>query len=555
VVGLLGGAVVLATFTAGTGTLALVWYLHRYRGRAGADWFVATLSAQALWAFSYGAGLLVSDPGLRAYAEAASLVGLMWLGPLFLGFALEYTGRSDVVQSTAFRAVLAVPAVVSVLALTHPAHALLWRNFRVASVFDLSTVLYAIQPAGYLAATVAVATVAVAVLLLVETILDYGPLYRREAIAVATSTVPPAAGLLAWLAQAGPLPALNLGPVLLLPHVALDAYAFVGTHMFGTNPATLRAAEQSALDDREDPLFVVDADGRAVKLNERAGRLFDADRGDLPAAFGAVTGTALADLRAAGEVDVGGPGGGVYSVSYTPLADSRDDGVGGIVVLYDITEERQREQRLTVLNRVLRHNLRNELTVVTGHAKSIGSRTDDDRIERQAATVADAGRQLLSVAETARDFERVQDGGVQRTEVTPAELLARVRDAVHAEHPGAAVEADVSAPDTIDTDPDVLALALSNLVENAIVHAADDAAVSVRVSATDDGATVFEVRDRNDPIPAVETASLREGDETQLQHGQGMGLWVVKWCVTVLGGGVSFDHDGDGNVVAVTLPA
>ncbi|MFC3477688.1 sensor histidine kinase [Halobacterium litoreum] len=551
--GLIGGAVVLATFTAGAGTLALVWYLDRYRGRAGATWFMATLSAQSLWAFSYGVGLLVSERALRAYLEALSLVGLVWLGPLFLGFALEYTGRTDVVQSNAFRAVLAVPAVVSGLALTHPFHDLLWRNFRAAPVFDLSTVLYAIQPAGYLAAVVDVATVSVAVLLLVEAMLAYGPLYRREAIAVAASTVPPAAGLLVWLTKTGPWPALNLGVALLLPHVALDAYAFVGTHMFGTNPTTQRAAEQSALDDREDPLFVVDTDGRVVKLNDRAADLFGADPDALPTPFAAITGTELAALRDAGELDVSGPGGGVYAVSYTPLEDSRDDSVGGIVALYDITEERQREQRLTVLNRVLRHNLRNELTVATGHAQSIASKTDDDGIASQAEMVADAGDRLLSVAENARDFERLQERDVQRTAVDPASLLDRVRGDVREDHPDAEIDTEIGVEGSVRTDPDVLALALSNLVENAIAHADDpEPAVSIRVSTVDD-ATVFEVRDGNERIPDIETATLHEGDETQLQHGQGMGLWVVNWCVTALDGDVTFDYD-DGNVVRVALP-
>jgi hypothetical protein len=100
VVGFLGGAVVLAAFTAGTGTLALVWHLYQYRGCAGADWFVMTLAARALWAFSHGAGLLVFDRALRAYAEAVSLVGLLWLGPLFLGSALPSRGRPS---STASR--------------------------------------------------------------------------------------------------------------------------------------------------------------------------------------------------------------------------------------------------------------------------------------------------------------------------------------------------------------------------------------------------------------------------------------------------------------------
>ena len=45
-------------------------------------------------------------------------------------------------------------------------------------------------------------------------------------------------------------------------------------------------------------------------------------------------------------------------------------------VLKDITERRRREQRMEVMDRILRHNLRNEMNVVRGRAEMIRRNTD-----------------------------------------------------------------------------------------------------------------------------------------------------------------------------------
>lgn len=45
-----------------------------------------------------------------------------------------------------------------------------------------------------------------------------------------------------------------------------------------------------------------------------------------------------------------------------------------IGAIQDITLSKQREQRIMVLNRVLRHNLRNDLTIIKGHAELLGEK-------------------------------------------------------------------------------------------------------------------------------------------------------------------------------------
>ena len=65
----------------------------------------------------------------------------------------------------------------------------------------------------------------IGVLLLVGEIHAYGPLYRREATALALTTLFPATGVVVWLLGVGPWPEVNFGVPLLLFHVVLDAYA------------------------------------------------------------------------------------------------------------------------------------------------------------------------------------------------------------------------------------------------------------------------------------------------------------------------------------------
>ena len=185
-----GALVLLGTVAAAVGSVALLWYLDRHRGRAGATWFVATLGVQALAAAAYAVGLLTFDPPLRAFAEAVVWISIAWIGPLFLVFVLTYTGRRERGRSPLLAVLFAVPAVTTVLAPTNAFHGLVWRDFRIAETFGVATVLYEVGPWSYVALAVTLVTAGVGVLLLVEAVVDYGPLYRREAVAVALSTSP-----------------------------------------------------------------------------------------------------------------------------------------------------------------------------------------------------------------------------------------------------------------------------------------------------------------------------------------------------------------------------
>lgn len=549
---------------AGIGSLAaasllfvLVGILARHRGKPGATWFMAAISAHGLWCLAYGVGLFVTDPTLRVALECLSWLGFLWIGYLFLGFALDYTGRSDIRQSLLYPVLGVLPAIGSVLVVTNPWLGLMWDGATTGRVFDVVVLTYTLELPAYLFTGIGLAYTSVGILLLFETVFSYGPLYRREAAAVALSPVPPAIGLGLWVFGPDPIGAVNWGVVFSLGHAGLDVYAFVGNNMFETSPATQRVAEDEAIDTVPDPVVVLDEARRIVDYNDAAIQAFvplsadsigsDADT-VLPASFEeGQSGTYVTVSDDEGRSE--------YAVRTTTLTDHRDTVVGYSVLFRDVTDEREREQRLEVLNRVLRHNLRNKLNVINAYAAQIADDSTDHEVSDFASRIEESGQDLAEIGEKARTFDRLRRQSPTLQCVDVPAVLASVCEDMREAYPEATITLHTAGDQQVVTDHEHLSLALSNLVENAIAHGTTaDAQVDIAVRPGGDGGLAVDIVDDGPGIPDQEMAAVDGGTETDLEHGSGIGLWVAEWSIQRVGGDLTFEQRPDGTTVSVSLP-
>ncbi|OYR42493.1 histidine kinase N-terminal 7TM domain-containing protein [Halorubrum sp. Hd13] len=596
----------VGSLAGGAGAIGLALAIREHRGRPGVDWFLGVFAAQATWCLSYGVGLLVTDPTLRTALEATTWLGIVWTGIAFLGFALEYTGRSDVVRSRLFAAVVGFGLLSTALLATNPLHGAFWTGFGMDPAFGVSTVSYAFGLWAYLVVAVETVLVASAVFLLVDTLLSYGPLYRRESAAVALSSLPPGFALVAWTLELGPVPQLQLAPLMFVPHMLLDAYAFDRAEMFDRNPTTSRAAERTAIDDLADPIVALALDRRVVRLNPAAETLLGVDAEtardrpldaflDLPVEVSGSNGergdgeggareTVEGGARETVEVDAGaGAGRRTYAVSTSPLTDPSGTRVGYTVVFSDVTERERRRQQLEVLNRVLRHNLRNDAGVVRGYGELLADRLEDPELARMADAIERRAGALAALGEKAGTVERLL-ADAETSAVAVDELVGNVVADAGDRDGDATVELDVERGAEAGADggesvrdwttrvrADALRAVVENTVENALVHhdgegvERDDGGAWVRVTlgrerGEDDGSGeadrfVLTVDDDGPGIPDHEIETVESGRETALEHGSGLGLWVVAWGAAAIGADVDYaEREPRGTTVTVSIP-
>ncbi|MDS0283649.1 PAS domain S-box protein [Haloarcula onubensis] len=232
----------------------------------------------------------------------------------------------------------------------------------------------------------------------------------------------------------------------------------------------------------------------------------------------------------------------------------RDDGrVWSFGIYTDITEQIERERRLEVLNRVLRHNLRNDLTVVLGLADELHERADDEATRSLLERLLRKGEQIASLSDRAREIERsVRRDDADTAPLDVTETVASVATR-YADQYGTSI--DVSVPETPVMAADGrLRRVVGELVENALEHAGAEPSVAVDVDPAPEMVSVT-VTDDGPGIPDHELDVLTGNEPiTQLSHGSGLGLWLVIWVTESYGGTVRFENAADGASVTLALP-
>ncbi len=333
-------------------------------------------------------------------------------------------------------------------------------------------------------------------------------------------------------------------------------------------PAVERDRFESILESVDDGIYRLDADGRIEYINQAAldAHEFSYDRDDVVGAFATAVLPAddieacidaiqslVADADATSEqvpVTVeDADGTGVPAELNLALLPSDDDGhyAGSVGVLRDVTERRRRDQMLRVLNRVLRHNLRNDMNVVLGMTQLVDAECNavgdyTDRIEYVAENLVELGAKANVVEELT---------GLDGNAPESADVVSIVEHAVDTVVP-ADGNVTVDAPESaVASVPPLFEVAVENVVENAFEHD-DDPTVDVVVRRRERTVAVA-VTDDGPGLPAAELDALRSQTETPLEHASGLGLWLTDWIVDFADGTVTYDVDA-GTTVTIELP-
>ncbi|MFD1598178.1 MEDS domain-containing protein [Halobellus rarus] len=225
---------------------------------------------------------------------------------------------------------------------------------------------------------------------------------------------------------------------------------------------------------------------------------------------------------------------------------------------YNLSQARrdvvQREQRIGVLNRTLRHNIRNELNIVLGHLADVGRDEGlPEKYRERLETASQYAEKIVRTSEKARYVEQtLSEGRLGPIDLERAviESVERTRSLV----PGAEITTALGASPTVLADEN-FGEALDELLENAVQHQERSPPVANVSLDVHEQTVVLEVRNPGDPIPADDQRALRTGQETSLNHAQGIGLWMVKWIVENSHGRLTFPtHPGESRV-RIELPA
>lgn len=214
-----------------------------------------------------------------------------------------------------------------------------------------------------------------------------------------------------------------------------------------------------------------------------------------------------------------------------------------------------RNERLALLGRLVRHDIRNDMLVVASWADQLGGDVPD-RHQEPVEQIADAADHAIELTSAVSRLTAVLAS--EETDTEPIDLASVLSGEIQyarKKYPDADIECD-EPPDPVYVRADtLLGPVIGNLIENAVEHNdTDRPSVSVAVSEDDDTITL-DVADDGPGIPPDQRADLFTGDLTEREHaGMGLGLYLVDTLVDQYGGSVVIDeNEPRGCHVSVTL--
>lgn len=545
---------VLVTSVLSLAVLAFLWPAYRNRDKPGAVGFIILVLGAVCYSLAtVGAVEATTELGWfisqNFVVLGASTATIGWVL-----FALEYTGMTSLSRRV-LAPLVAVPVAGQGLVWTNEYHTLMYPSMAELEAglqpqFEPLYVLFSMFGYGLILAATG--------LIMYDTAGTSG-IRRRQGIALGAAAIPPLLGNLPFTQGFITLDLTPLGFVI--------SSVMIGWALFYANfLAVAPVGRQRVYEQMDDPAATVDQHGRIVDCNAAARELFEVGtdwQGMWATEFFAPLPDEIQAAIAAGElvseaeicIDVEGSE-RYFVVTCQPMGDADRAILGEFVLLRDITPQKQRELELDLMrqvqSRVLRHNLKNKLTVVTGHTESLAS--DSENVEQRAQQVMEASHDLLSTTEKARAVERLVEESRDREPVDLTAILDTAVAETRRAFPDVTIETRYDADLVVETVP-AIDIAIENLIENAAEHNEGyEQVVDVGVEQADNGAVLISIADTGPGVPEHELSVIEQGEESQLDHGSGLGLWLVNWVIDRADATIAYQTTDEGTTVTIRIP-
>jgi PAS domain S-box-containing protein len=493
---------------------------------------VAMAGATVWWAVGTAVLVLVTTPAVELRVLQINYVGMVSAPITFLVLAVQYTGNGAYLTRQTAGLLVAIGAVILGFVWTNPAHNLYWADIEYATAVPAG-IATTPGPVFWLFVLFTYLLLLAGSVLFVRYAMSAPQLYRNQMIAILVAIGVPWAANIPHALQ---FMDADLTPVALAVTSVSLSVAMFQYQLTDLSPVTLR----TVFDSISTGVYVLDADERIVDMNP-AGR-------QMLGVTDAVLGKQLADVvpepvyerfddiddsdilavddsivRLDESVDTH-----YFDVQRSAIKSGREK--GEIVVVNDVTEQKQQQQqleaqkeRLEEFASVVSHDLRNPLNVASGHLALARDETENEHLDQTAEALERMETLIDDLLTLAREGKRITDTEV----VTLETVLTAAWSTVDTK--AATLETDVDGQ--IRADGSRLHQLFENLIRNAVEHGSTSPRSQTPGDAVEHGSTSPDSQARQDTVEHGSTSPRSQAPEDATGHsGETVTITVESWA-------------------------
>jgi len=567
----------------------LAYHSWSRRKQPGAGYLSLTLLCSLIYSFFYGFEISSTDLSTAIFFIRIEYLGIAFIPPSFLLFALSYTENRKLLSAPALSAILIIPVITAILGLGIDLHPFIHKEIHLVSGKLFPVV--AIKPGIWYWVSLVYSNVCILTsnLIFLKLWVRSAPVYRRQLVIIVTGCLIPwfsdllyHAGFAPWGIDPAPF-ALSFSAILI--YIGLFYYKF-----FDLAPIVREIVYENI----PDAVFVIDRKNRITDCNKSARLLLDIDID----AMGKPAETILkkwpellrfitekeqvihADLvRRTGSDETW------FELGLMDLPDRAGTVTGSIIVLHDITLRKQIEKDLIATrekaesaNRAksrflanMSHEIRTPLNGLIGFSSLLMKTSLDEVQSVYISMVNNSAKQLLGLISDILVLSRIEAGkqALAQENISLQELAEQVIDmttyAAHGKNIELLPDIPENLPEWVLADPTCLKQVLVNLLGNAvkftfegeIVLSIETVNKTLRQEYRD---FIFSVRDTGIGISPeniqeiFEAFSQEDMSTTRKYGGTGLGLTISNKLLLLMGSSLQLESTpGNGSRFFFTL--
>ncbi|WP_340820595.1 histidine kinase N-terminal 7TM domain-containing protein [Methanolobus sp. WCC4] len=564
---------------------SLLFSIRRHKDAVGTTCFTFLLISTIIYVFFYAMEISSTTFENALTFYKLEYIGIPFIPAFFLTFAIKYTGKKHWLQTPTIVALFSIPLVTMILVFTTEQHTLYHRSIIMSSATIFPSLVF--EPGIWYAVQdfYNVLCLLFSMVLLINMWMEITPAFRRQVSIVTAGALFPFMVLLLYIAGMFPL---GLDPIpYSLPFTGLMIYVGL-THYRLLDVAPI--ARSTLFEKLPDGVIVLDGTKRIVDCNRSAANYIGLRPHDIGKNVAEFT-DHWPELTTCGretvqnnsievKKDINGTNFWL-KITSLPLSNENGELMGQMIILMNITESKESEEKLLETNRELEdataraemanrakseflanmsHEIRTPLNGIIGFSDILMDTKLTDSQAHYMKTVYTSANTLLDLVNEILDFSKIEAG---RLELAPERtdlrhLLELIMDIIKfkAHEKGLELKFTINdrVPAFILVDQLRLRQVLINLLSNAIKFTEEGKVeLKVETPAIQDNENEIEVAfsvidtgigiEENNKKRIFESFSQADGSINRKYGGTGLGLTISNKLLKLMGSKLELDSE------------
>jgi len=509
--------------------LALVFVLWKRRNSDGVTFLILFEFAAALWAITDGLEHGATNLELKILWSQIGYIGSSTTTVFFLLFTLSYTQFNRFIRPAIIVFLMAIPAITVLLVFTNSHHQLIWENVDFHPETNDSTYNYGKWFWVY--AFYEYSVLVSAIIILILSTFRFYKIYKIQIIYLIIASILPLITSIIYVFKLLPIHA-DLTPMALIFSGILSTIGIYLQRMFEVIPL----ARIQTINNLTDGIIVVDMDDRIVDVNHAFVNIINADKADVLGRPFKRFSKLFLDEDAEHSNDSGyltettirttsGPK--YFEVKYSPVNNSKNQLIGRIFLLHDISirksaldatvesnillknEILEKEKLITDLDayaRSVAHDLKNPINGVMGLTEFIKEdilNKNQDQAFELLDMLHEQGQKMLMIVDELLLLSRIRKEDIKPVDI---DMQSIVKDALkrlkkQSEVRGAKFIIPNKWP-TVKGHAQWIEEVWVNLISNAIKYGGEPPEVIIGAEKMTNGWSRYWIQDNGNGLPA-----------------------------------------------------